>query len=50
MSLTSDITAPVAHESELPMLFGQFPAVEEDFATQFADFYVRFISDLDPGG
>ncbi|KAI0800726.1 alpha/beta-hydrolase [Fomes fomentarius] len=45
----NDPTFGVAHESELPMLFGQFPAVEQDFATQFADFYVRFISDLDPG-
>ncbi|KAI0800725.1 alpha/beta-hydrolase [Fomes fomentarius] len=39
----------VAHASELPLLFGRASAVEQEFATQFADFYVRFVSDLDPG-
>ncbi len=41
---------PVFHASELILLFGQAPAVEQDFASQMADFYVNFISDLHPGG
>ena len=39
----------VFHASELILLFGQFPEVETDFASQMANFYVRFISDLTPG-
>lgn len=40
----------VAHASELPLLFGPVPAVEEDFANKMLDFYINFITDLDPGG
>ena len=40
----------VFHASELILLFGQFPEVERQFASQMADFYVRFVSDLNPGG
>ena len=40
----------VFHASELILLFGQFPAVEQEFATQMVDFYVNFINDLNPGG
>ncbi|KAI0800727.1 alpha/beta-hydrolase [Fomes fomentarius] len=39
----------VFHASELILLFGNFSDVEQEFASQFADFYVRFISDLNPG-
>ncbi|KAI0673681.1 alpha/beta-hydrolase [Trametes maxima] len=39
----------VFHGSELILLFGRFPAVEQAFAEQLADFYINFISDLDPG-
>ena len=38
------------HGSELILLFGQFPAVEQAFAEQMADFYVNFVNDLNPGG
>ncbi|KAI0699381.1 alpha/beta-hydrolase [Cerioporus squamosus] len=44
-----DPTRGVFHASELILLFGQAPAVEQEFASQMADFYVRFISDLHPG-
>ncbi|RPD65119.1 alpha/beta-hydrolase [Lentinus tigrinus ALCF2SS1-6] len=44
-----DPTLGVFHASELILLFGQAPAVEQDFANQMADFYVNFISDLHPG-
>ncbi|TFK95046.1 alpha/beta-hydrolase [Polyporus arcularius HHB13444] len=44
-----DPTNGVFHASELILLFGQAPAVEQDFASQMADFYVNFISDLHPG-
>lgn len=40
----------VFHGSELELLFGHFPAVEQAFAKQMADFYVNFINDLNPGG
>ena len=40
----------VAHASELILLFGHFPAVEEEFATQMVTFYINFVNDLDPGG
>ncbi|KAJ3004670.1 hypothetical protein NUW54_g4701 [Trametes sanguinea] len=45
-----DPTLGVFHASELILLFGLFPAVETEFASQMADFYIRFINDLDPGG
>ena len=38
------------HASELLLFFGKFPAVEQELATQMADFYVRFVVDLHPGG
>ncbi|KAI9056969.1 alpha/beta-hydrolase [Trametes sanguinea] len=44
-----DPTLGVFHASELILLFGLFPAVETEFASQMADFYIRFINDLDPG-
>ena len=40
----------VFHASELLLFFGKFPAVEQELATQMADFYVRFVVDLHPGG
>ena len=40
----------VFHGSELELLFGQFPSVEQEFAEQMAEFYINFISDLNPGG
>lgn len=40
----------VFHGSELELLFGHFPAVEQAFAEQMADFYINFINDLNPGG
>ena len=48
----SDLTSrrPVFHGSELILLFGRFPEVEREFASQMADFYVRFVNDLNPGG
>ena len=39
----------VFHGSELELLFGQFPSVEQEFAEQMAEFYINFISDLNPG-
>ncbi len=50
LSHTELIRCTVFHASELILLFGQAPAVEQDFASQMADFYVNFISDLHPGG
>nr|VWO94043.1 Carboxylic ester hydrolase (EC [Ganoderma boninense] len=44
-----DPTLGVFHASELILLFGHFPAVEEEFATQMITFYINFINDLDPG-
>ncbi|CDO73084.1 hypothetical protein BN946_scf185007.g138 [Trametes cinnabarina] len=44
-----DPTLGVFHASELILLFGAFPAVEQQFAEQMADFYINFINDLDPG-
>ncbi|KAI1793184.1 alpha/beta-hydrolase [Ganoderma leucocontextum] len=44
-----DPTLGVFHASELILLFGHFPAVEQEFATQMVTFYINFISDLDPG-
>ncbi|TBU54911.1 alpha/beta-hydrolase [Dichomitus squalens] len=45
----NDPSLGVFHGSELELLFGQFPAVEQEFANQMADFYINFISDLNPG-
>ncbi|EMD42187.1 hypothetical protein CERSUDRAFT_110727 [Gelatoporia subvermispora B] len=40
----------VFHGSELELLFGPVPTpVEDDFANQMLDFYISFVSDLDPG-
>lgn len=51
VELRSHTHAPlVFHGSELALLFGLFPAVELEFASQMADFYVNFIHDMDPGG
>ena len=47
---TSCSSVVVFHSSELELLFGPFPAVEETFATQMMDFYINFINDLNPGG
>ena len=45
------MTTLVFHASELPLLFGPVPTpVEEVFADQMLDFYIRFVSDLNPGG
>ncbi|KAH9897858.1 alpha/beta-hydrolase [Cubamyces lactineus] len=44
-----DPSLGVFHGSELILLFGQFPAVEQAFAEQMADFYVNFVNDLNPG-
>ena len=45
------MTTLVFHASELPLLFGPVPTpVEEVFANQMLDFYIRFVSDLNPGG
>ena len=46
----SDVRGAVFHASELILLFGQFPEVEREFASSMADFYVNFVSDLNPGG
>ncbi|OJT04458.1 hypothetical protein TRAPUB_4728 [Trametes pubescens] len=45
----NDPSLGVTHASELELLFGQFPAVEQAFAEQLADFYINFINDLSPG-
>ncbi|OJT04456.1 hypothetical protein TRAPUB_4726 [Trametes pubescens] len=45
----NDPSLGVFHGSELELLFGHFPAVEQAFAKQMADFYVNFINDLNPG-
>ncbi|KAK0213939.1 alpha/beta-hydrolase [Armillaria fumosa] len=40
----------VAHASELPLLFGPVPTdVEDQFTNQMLDFYINFITDLNPG-
>ena len=45
-----DRSSSVFHASELSLLFGPVPnAIEDDFANQFTDFYVNFITDLEPG-
>lgn len=42
---------PVFHGSELSLLFGPVPTpVEEDFANTMLDFYISFVTDLNPGG
>ncbi|PFH47254.1 hypothetical protein AMATHDRAFT_152568 [Amanita thiersii Skay4041] len=46
------ITLGVSHASELPLIFGPVPevaALEDDFATQWRDFYINFVNDLHPG-
>ncbi|KAI0321758.1 alpha/beta-hydrolase [Amylostereum chailletii] len=48
----NNVTFGVAHASELPLLFGgPIPAsdVELEFANTYLDFYLNFISDLNPG-
>ncbi|EIW63971.1 alpha/beta-hydrolase [Trametes versicolor FP-101664 SS1] len=45
----NDPSLGVFHGSELELLFGHFPAVEQAFAEQMADFYINFINDLNPG-
>ncbi|TBU54914.1 alpha/beta-hydrolase [Dichomitus squalens] len=45
----NDPSLGVFHGSELELLFGLFPSVEQEFANQMADFYTNFINDLDPG-
>ncbi|KAF8907247.1 alpha/beta-hydrolase [Gymnopilus junonius] len=48
----NDISLGVAHASELELFFGPIPpaaAVEIPFATQLRDFYINFITDLNPG-
>ena len=40
----------VAHASELQLLFGPFPPLEQELANQMADFYINFVNDLKPGG
>ncbi|OCH95751.1 alpha/beta-hydrolase [Obba rivulosa] len=43
-------TLGVFHGSELELLFGPVPtSVEDDFADQMLDFYINFVSDMDPG-
>ncbi|KAI0094481.1 alpha/beta-hydrolase [Irpex rosettiformis] len=46
----NDPTLGVFHGSELSLIFGPVPTpVENDFANQLTDFYINFISDLNPG-
>ncbi|KAJ7433746.1 alpha/beta-hydrolase [Mycena latifolia] len=45
----NDPSLGVFHASELELLFGPFPPVEDAFAAQMIDFYVNFINDLNPG-
>ncbi|KAK7461949.1 hypothetical protein VKT23_008382 [Stygiomarasmius scandens] len=41
----------VAHASELVLIFGPVPTtVEDQFANQMLDFWINFVSDLNPGG
>jgi len=42
----------VFHASELEFLFGteSLPSVENEFSNQMQDFWINFVSDLDPGG
>lgn len=50
-SLTSSDVCPVFHGSELGLLFGPVPnSVEDGFANQLTDFYINFVTDLNPGG
>ncbi|KAF7349958.1 Alpha/beta-hydrolase [Mycena venus] len=42
-------TFGVAHASELQLLYGPVPSIEETFANQFLDFYINFVNDLNPG-
>ncbi|TCD70105.1 hypothetical protein EIP91_004834 [Steccherinum ochraceum] len=44
-------TNGVFHGSELGLLFGPVPnSVEDSFANQLTDFYLNFVTDLNPGG
>ncbi|KAF7346612.1 Alpha/beta-hydrolase [Mycena sanguinolenta] len=45
----NDPTFGVAHASELQLLYGPVPSIEETFANQFLDFYINFVNDLNPG-
>ncbi|KAJ7454662.1 alpha/beta-hydrolase [Mycena latifolia] len=45
----NDPSLGVFHASELELLFGPFPPVEDAFAAQMIDFYINFINDLNPG-
>ncbi|KAL5503964.1 hypothetical protein ACEPAH_8036 [Sanghuangporus vaninii] len=46
----NNVTLGVAHASELALLYGPVPtAVEDEFANMMLDFYINFISDMDPG-
>ncbi|EJD00170.1 alpha/beta-hydrolase [Fomitiporia mediterranea MF3/22] len=43
-------TFGVSHASELPLLFGPVPTpIEDDFANTMLDYYINFISDMNPG-
>lgn len=42
--------SPVFHGSELSLIFGPVPnPIEDDFANQLTDFYISFVTDLNPG-
>ncbi|OBZ79051.1 Lipase 3 [Grifola frondosa] len=46
----NDPSLGVFHGSELSLLFGPVPnPIENDFADQLTDFYINFVTDLDPG-
>ncbi|KAL9714427.1 hypothetical protein Ac2012v2_002742 [Leucoagaricus gongylophorus] len=47
-----DPTLGVFHASELEFLFGteSLPSVENEFTNRMQDFWIHFVSDLDPGG
>ncbi|OCH95752.1 alpha/beta-hydrolase [Obba rivulosa] len=46
----NNVSLGVSHGSELALLFGPVPTpVEDDFANQLTDFYINFVTDLDPG-
>jgi len=51
MVLDVILDAVVAHASELVLIFGPVPTtVEDQFANQMLDFWINFVSDLNPGG
>ncbi|KAL4251537.1 Carboxylic ester hydrolase [Abortiporus biennis] len=46
----NDPSLGVFHASELALLFGPVPVeVEDSFANTYVDFYINFVSDLNPG-